>query len=497
MLHVGNAEILQIAEAVAREKGINRDTVIEAMEQAIQSAGRRKYGMEHNIKAEISRKTGEVKLSRALEVVESVEDSFTQITLGDALERVENIELGGFVYDPLPPIDLGRVAAQTAKQVIVQKVREAEREKQYEDFKDRKGEILSGVVKRVEFGGVIVDLGRAEAIMKREQSIKNETFKVGDRIKAYVQDVIKDTKGPQIILSRTDDQMLVKLFELEVPEIYEGNIQIKAVARDPGSKAKIAVFATDSSIDPVGSCVGMRGTRVKNITEELSGERVDIIAWNKDIPQFVISALTPAEISKVIIDEDRRRVEVIMPTEQLSLAIGRRGQNVRLASKLVGWNIDVMTEDQASKRRTDEFNSATELFMNALDVEEVLAQLLTVEGFTSVEQIVSINLSVLQSIEGFDEDLAVALKERAQNYIDNQNIDIISKLETLGVEQELIDILDVTPDSLLRLAEYGVKTIEDLGELSVEEFKALVPNTNLNNSAIAELIKSAREGEEK
>ena len=309
--------------------------------------------------------------------------------------------------------------------------------------------------------------------------------------------MIKDTKGPQIILSRTDDQMLVKLFELEVPEIYEGNIQIKAVARDPGSKAKIAVFATDSSIDPVGSCVGMRGARVKNITEELSGERVDIIAWNKDIPQFVISALTPAEISKVIIDEDRRRVEVIMPTEQLSLAIGRRGQNVRLASKLVGWNIDVMTEDQASKRRTDEFNSATELFMNALDVEEVLAQLLTVEGFTSVEQIVSINLSVLQSIEGFDENLAVALKERAQNYIDHQNIDIINKLETLGVEQELIDILDVTPDSLLRLAEYGVKTIEDLGELSVEEFKALVPNTNLNNSAIAELIKAARDGEEK
>ncbi len=496
MLHVGNSEILQIADAVAREKGIGRDIVIEAMEQAIQSAGRRKYGMEHNIKAEISRKTGEVKLCRALEVVENVEDSFTQITLEDAREREEGLSLGDFVYDPLPPIDLGRVAAQTAKQVIVQKVREAEREKQYEDFKDRIGEILSGTVKRVEFGSVIVDLGRAEAIMKREQSIKNETFKTGDRIKAFVQDVIKDTKGPQIILSRTDDRMLIKLFALEVPEIYEGNIQIKAVARDPGSKAKIAVFATDSSIDPVGSCVGMRGARVKNITEELGGERIDIIQWNKDIPQFVISALAPAEISKVIIDEQRNRVEVIMPTEQLSLAIGRRGQNVRLASKLVGWNIDVMTEDQASKRRTDEFNSSTELFMQTLDVEEVLAQLLTVEGFTTVEQVAEADLSTLQSIEGFDENLSTELKTRAQNYIDTQNTEIITKLEELGVEQELIDVLDVSPDSLLRLAEYGVKTIEDLGELSVEEFKALVPNNGMSNSDIQNLIKAARAGEE-
>lgn len=497
MLHVGNSEILQIADAVAREKGIGRDLVIEAMEQAIQSAGRRKYGIEHNIKAEISRKTGEVKLCRVLEVVDNVEDSFTQISLADAGEREENISIGAFIYDPLPPIDLGRVAAQTAKQVIVQKVREAEREKQYEDFKDRIGEILSGTVKRVEFGNVIVDLGRAEAIMKREQSIKNETFKTGDRIKAFVQDVIKDTKGPQIILSRTDDRMLVKLFALEVPEIYEGNIQIKAVARDPGSKAKIAVFSSDSSIDPVGSCVGMRGARVKNITEELSGERIDIIQWNKDIPQFVISALAPAEISKVIIDEQRKRVEVIMPTEQLSLAIGRRGQNVRLASKLVGWNIDVMTEDQASKRRTDEFNSATELFMQALDVEEVLAQLLTVEGFATVEQIAESDLATLQSIEGFDENLALELKNRAGNYIDNQNTEIITKLEELGVEQELIDVLDVSPDSLLRLAEYGVKTIEDLGELTVEEFKALVPNNNMSNNNIQELIKAARAGEEK
>lgn len=492
MLHVGNSEILQIADAVAREKGVNRDTIIDAMEQAISSAGRRKYGQKHNIKAEISKKTGEVKLSRLLEVVENVEDFFTQISLEDAKERDPEINLGEFVYDPLPPIDLGRVAAQTAKNVIVQKVKEAEREKQYEDFKDRVGEILSGVVKRVEFGNVIIDLGRTEAIMPRDQSIKTEMFKVGDRIKAYVKNVVKDTKGPQIILSRSDENMLGKLFELEVPEIYEGNIEIKAIARDPGSKSKIAVFASDSSIDPVGSCVGMRGNRVKVITEELSGERVDVIAWNRDVAQFVINALAPAEISKVVIDEAGRRVEVILPTEHLSLAIGRRGQNVRLASKLVGWKIDVMTEDQASKRRSDEFNSTTELFMSSLDVEEVLAQLLTVEGFTSVEQIASVDLSILKGIEGFDENLATEIQNRALACVNVRNEEIVHNLEELGVEQELLDVLDVEAESLLKLAEYGVKTIEDLGELTVQEFRNLVPNSAMSDSEIEELITSSR-----
>lgn len=495
MLNVGNSEILQIADAVAREKGIARDIIIESMEQAISSAGRRKYGQEHNIKAEINRKTGEVRLYRLLEVVENVVDFLTQIDLHDAKQRDPEVELGGFIYDLLPPIDLGRVAAQTAKQVIVHEVKKAEREKQYEDFKNRVGEIINGVVKRVEFGGVVVDLGRAEAIMRRDQSIRNESFKVGDRIKAYVKDVVKDTKGPQIILSRTDEQMLVKLFELEVPEVYDGNIEVKAVARDPGSKAKIAVFSRDSGMDAVGSCVGMRGARVKNITEELSGERVDVIAWSKDLPQFVINALAPAEISKVVIDEERKRVEVILPTEQLSIAIGRRGQNVRLASKLVGWSIDVMTEDQASKRRADEFNSATELFMSTLDVEEVIAQLLTVEGFNTVEQIASIDLSVLSSIEGFDESIATELKSRAERFVEEKNSDIVSKLEELGVEQELLDAIDVSPESLLRLAEYGVKTIEDLGELSVEEFKSLVPDTTMSAAAINDLIKAARNAE--
>lgn len=492
MSNLGNSEILQIADSVAREKGIPRDTIITAMEQAIQTAGRRKYGQEHNIQAEINQRTGEVKLSRLLEVVENVEDNFTQISLSDAKERDESLNLGDFAYDLLPPIDLGRVAAQTAKQVIVQKVREAEREKQYEDFKDRIGEILSGIVKRVEFGNVIVDLGRTEAIMRRDQSIRNEVFKPGDRIKAYVQDVIKDTKGPQIILSRTDDRMLAKLFELEVPEIYEGTIEIRAIARDAGSKAKMAVFSKDSSVDPVGSCVGMRGARVKAITAELAGERIDIIQWNKDAAQYIISALSPAEISKVIMDEDKNRVEVILPVEQLSIAIGRRGQNVRLASKITGWNIDVMTEDQASKRRSEEFNSATELFMAALDVEEVIAQLLTVEGFTTIEQVASAEVNSIAAIEGFDEALAEELKSRANAYIDSKNEEIVSQLEQLGVEQDLIDALNVEPDNLLKFAEYGIKTVEDLGELSLEEFKALSPTSGMTDAAIRELIKASR-----
>jgi len=492
MLNVGNAEILQIADAVAREKSISRDTIISAMEQAIQTAGRKKYGQDHNIKAEINKKTGEIKLYRVFEVVETVEDYLTQISLSDAREKDPELNIGDFISESLPPIDLGRVAAQTAKQVIVQRVRDAEREKQYEDFKDRVGEILSGVVKRVEFGNVIVDLGRTEAIMRRENAIKNEIFKTGDRIKAYVQDVVRDTKGPQIILSRTNDKMLAKLFELEVPEIYEGAIEIIAIARDPGSKAKIAVFSRDSGLDPVGSCVGIRGSRVKAITAELGGERIDVIAWHKDAAQFIINSLAPAEISKVIIDEDKNRVEVILPSEQLSIAIGRRGQNVRLASKLTGWNIDVMTEDQASKRRVDEFNAASELFMTALDVEEVIAQLLTVEGFISLEHIAAADLATLTAIEGFDEALAQELQSRAIAYLDKQNEELINKLETLGVQQELIDVLTVEPKYLLNLAEYGIKTVEDLGELTVHEFKALVPSSTMTDQDILRLIQESR-----
>ena len=496
MINIGNTEILQIVESVSREKGISKEHLFSTMEQAVQVAGRKKYGHEHNIKVEISRKTGEIKLFRVLEVVEELENYFTQVLLEDALVKNPDAKVGDEVYELLPPIDLGRVSAQNAKQVIIQRVGEAEREKQYHDFKDRKGEILNGIVKRVEFGSIIVDLGgRAEAIVKKDQTIKGENYKINDRIKAYVQDVRLEPKGPQIFLSRTDERMLAKLFELEVPEIYDGVIEIKAVARDPGSKAKIAVYASDSSIDPVGSCVGIRGNRVRAVTAELGGEKIDVILWSKNLAQFVISSMAPATISKIVIDEDKGRVEIVVPTDQLSIAIGRRGQNVRLASKLTGWSIDVMTDEQESKRRTDEFNSTTELFMTGLDVEEVIAQLLSVEGFANIEQIASAEVSTLTAIEGFEEELAIEIKNRAINYINEKNDKIIEKLEQLGVEQELIDVLELAPEQLLTLAEYGIKTIEDLGEMTVAEFKSLVPNSNQSKEDIELLIKTAR-GEE-
>ncbi|MDR0329538.1 MAG: transcription termination factor NusA, partial [Rickettsia sp.] len=397
----------------------------------------------------------------------------------------------------LPPIDLGRVAAQAAKQIIIQRVGEAEREKQYEDFKDKKGEILNGTVKRVEFNNIIVDLGgRAEAMIKKEQLIRGESFKVNDRIKAYVQDVRLSSKGPQIFLSRTDNQMLIKLFELEIPEIYDNIIELRAIARDPGSKAKVAVFASDSSVDPIGSCVGIRGNRIKAITNELNGEKIDVILWSKNIAQFIMNALAPAEIAKIVIDEDKNIVDVVVSQDNLSLTIGRRGQNVRLASKLTGWNINVMTEDQESKRRNDEFCSATELFMETLDVEEVIAQLLSAQGFTSLEQLASSKIETLMNIEGFEEELATEIRERAINYVNAKNEKIIIKLEALGVEQELIDVLDLQPEFILKLAEYGVKTIEDLGELTVNEFKSLVPNSNMVDDDIELLIRTARTRED-
>lgn len=494
MVNVGNAEILQIIEAVSREKSISKEHLITVMEQAIQVAGRRKYGNEHNIRAEISRKNGEIKLFRVLEVVESPESYFTQISLTDAREQKSDVDLGDEIYEILPPIDLGRVAAQTAKQVIVQRVNEAEREKQYHDFKDKKGDILTGTVKRIEFGNVIVDLGgRAEAIIKKDQLIRSENLKVNDRIKAYAQDVRSEIKGPQIFLSRVDDNMLAKLFELEVPEIYDGIIEIQSIARDPGSKAKVAVFAADSSVDPIGSCVGIRGSRVRAITNELNGEKIDIVLWNQNIAQFVMNAMSPVEISKIVIDEDRGRVEIVVPAEQLSIAIGKRGQNVRLASKLTGWHIDVMTDEQESKRRTNEFNSTTDLYMNALDIEEVIAQLLSAEGFVSIEQIASTDSEDLTAIEGFDEELATELKRRATAYVDEKNNSIINKLEQLGVVQDLIDILNLEPEHILMLAEYGIKTIEDLAEVTIDELKALIPNTNLSYQDLEILIKTARE----
>lgn len=492
MINTGNIEILQIIDSVAREKNIPKESLITAMEQAVQVAGRKKYGNDHNIRAEINRKTGDIKLFRVLEVVEKAEDHFTQISLEDAKEGKEDAKIGDEIHDLLPPIDLGRVAAQTAKQVIIQRVSEAERERQYEDFKDRKGEILNGTIKRVEFNNMIVDLGgRAEAIIKKDQLVRGESYKVNDRIKAYVQDVRLVPKGPQIFLSRTDDKMLVKLFELEVPEIYDNVIEIKAVARDPGSKAKIAVFASDSSVDPIGTCVGLKGNRVRAITNELGGEKIDIVLWSKNVAQFVMNALAISEISKIVIDEDRHLVDVVVTQENLSLAIGKRGQNVRLASKLTGWNINVMTEEQESKRRNEEYSSITKLFMDALDIEEVIAQLLYAKGFMSLEQIASSKIETLMDIEGFEEELAAEIQNRAINYVNIKNERILSKLEELGVEQELIDILELSPESILKLAEYGIKTIEDLGELKVSEFKSLVP-TNMKDEDIELIIDTAR-----
>ncbi|WP_341748748.1 transcription termination factor NusA [Candidatus Tisiphia endosymbiont of Sialis lutaria] len=492
MVNIGNIEILQIIESVAREKNLPKEALLSAMEQAVQAAGRKKYGNEHNIKAEINRKNGNISLFRVLNVVDNVEDHFTQISLNDAIEKKDDAKIGDEIYELLPPIDLGRVAAQTAKQIIIQRVSETEREKQYEDFKDKKGEILNGIVKRIEFNNIIVDLGRAEAIIKKDQLIRGENFKVNDRIKAYVQDVRLVSKGPLIFLSRSDDQMLIKLLELEIPEIYDNVIELRAIARDPGSKAKVAVFASDSSIDPIGSCVGIKGNRIRAITNELNGEKVDIILWSKNIAQFIMNALAPAEIAKIVIDEDKNMVDVVVSQDNLSLAIGRRGQNVRLASKLTGWNINIMTEDQESKRRSDEFRSATELFMESLDVEEVIAQLLSAQGFTSLEQLASSKIETLMNIEGFEEELAAEIIERSINYVNAKNEKIIIKLENLGVEQELIDILDLQPEFILKLAEYGIKTIEDLGELTVNEFKSLVPNSNMADNDIELLIRTAR-----
>lgn len=492
LANFGNNEIIQVADAVAREKGISRDSVIEAMENAIQAAGKRKYGHKHNIKVEIDPRTGEIKLFRGFEVVEVVENTYTEISLADAKLTNPDIEIGGSVYELLPPIDLGRVAAQSAKQIIVQKVRDAERDRQFELFKHRIGDIMNGIVKRIEFGDIIIDIGRDEAILKKDQLIKGEIFRPNDKIHVYVEDVRRVPKGPQIFLSRTHDQFLAKLFAQEVPEIYDNVIEIKSVAREPGSRAKIAVYCRDPSIDPIGSCVGIRGNRVQAVVNELKGEKVDIIAWSTNPATFLVNALTPAEVTKVLIDEDKHSVEVIVPNEQLSLAIGRRGQNVRLASKLTGWHIDILTEDEQSKRRSEEFNYLTTMFMETLDVEEILAQLLASEGFTSVEEVALVSIDDLSSIDGFDQNLAQALKDRAETYLKNANIKFNEQVESLGIESSLIEMLDLPKDKIIQLAEAGIKTIEDLADLKVKEFHEILPNSGLNNDQIKDLIALAK-----
>ncbi|MBK1664675.1 transcription termination/antitermination protein NusA [Rhodospirillum rubrum] len=467
-------ELVQVADTVARDKSIEREEVFAAMEQAIQKAGRSKYGHEHDIRARIDRKTGEIRLARYIEVVEEVENEFTQITLAGAKRKKTDIELGEFLVDPLPPIDFGRIAAQTAKQVIVQKVRDAERERQFAEYKDRLGEIINGLVKRVEFGNVIVDMGRAEALLRRDEVIPREHFKNGDRIRAYIMDVRQEPRGPQIFLSRTHEQFMAKLFAQEVPEIYDGIIEIKSVARDPGSRAKIAVLSNDHAIDPVGACVGMRGSRVQAVVAELQGEKIDIIQWATDPATFVVNALAPAEVAKVVLDEEANRIEVVVPDEQLSLAIGRRGQNVRLASKLTGWDIDILTEAEESERRQDEFRIRTQAFIEALDVDDVIAHLLVTEGFTTVEDVAFVAVAELSEIEGFDEDVASELQNRAQVFLAERERLNEERRKELGVVDEMAEIEGLTAAMLVALGEKGVKTLDDLGDLASDELIEIV-----------------------
>ena len=462
-------ELLQIADAVAREKVIDREIVLAAMADAIQKAARSRYGSETNIRADINSKTGEIRLQRLLEVVEAAEDYSTQIPLELARDRNPDAKLGDFIADPLPPMDFGRIAAQSAKQVIVQKVREAERDRQYDEFKDRIGEIVNGTVKRVEYGNVIVDLGRGEGIIRRDEMIPRENMRYGDRVRAYVYDVRRAQRGPQIFLSRTHPQFMVKMFTMEVPEIYDGIIQIKSVARDPGSRAKIAVISNDSSIDPVGACVGMRGSRVQAVVGELQGEKIDIIPWSQEPASFIVNALQPAEVAKVVLDEESERIEVVVPDEQLSLAIGRRGQNVRLASQLTGWDIDIMTEQEESERRQKEFNERTALFMEALDVDEMVGQVLASEGFAQVEELAYVDLDEITSIDGFDEDTADEIQTRAREYLERLEAEMDAKRKELGVTDELRQIDGLTSQMMVALGEDGIKTIEDFAGCAADD----------------------------
>ena len=488
---IARPELLLVADAVAREKSIDRDEVLEAMEQAIQKAGRAKYGHEKDIRATIDRKTGDVRLSRWTEVVEAAENEDTQIPLHIALKFKPEIKLGEFIVDPLPPIDFGRIAAQTAKQVIVQRVREYERKRQFAEFKDRVGEIINGVVKRTEYGNLMVDLGRAEALLRRDELIARESFRNGDRVRAYIYDVREEPRGPQIFLSRTHPGFLAKLFAQEVPEIYDGIIEIKAVARDPGSRAKMAVISRDSSIDPVGACVGMRGSRVQAVVQELQGEKIDIIPWSAQAATFVVNALAPAEVTKVVMEEETGRVEVVVPDTQLSLAIGRRGQNVRLASQLTRWDIDILTEAEESERRQEEFRRRSGLFVEALDVDDVIAGLLVTEGFTTLEELAYTPVEELAEIEGFDENVAGELIRRAEEFMQRRDNELDEKRVALGVSDDVASFEEFSPSTLVTLGEKGVKTLDDLADLASDELMEIV-GSGIDEEAANDIIMRAR-----
>lgn len=468
-ISANKAELLAIADAVAREKIIDKAIVIEAMEDAIQRAARARYGAENDIRAKIDTETGDLRLWRVVEVVEEVEDHFKQVDLKQAEKLDKKAKLGDFIVDPLPPIEFGRIAAQASKQVIFQKVREAERERQYEEFKDRAGEIITGVVKRVEFGHVVVDLGRAEGVIRRDAQIPREIVRVGDRIRSLILKVVRENRGPQIFLSRAHPDFMRKLFAQEVPEIYDGIIEIKAAARDPGSRAKIGVISHDGSIDPVGACVGMKGSRVQAVVQEMHGEKIDIIPWSEDLATFVVNALQPASVSRVVLDEEEERIEVVVPDDQLSLAIGRRGQNVRLASQLTGSAIDIMTEDESNEKRQNEFMQRSDMFQAELDVDETLSQLLVAEGFSELEEVAYVDPAEIAAIEGLDDEIAVELQSRAVEALEKREEAARTRRKELGVEDDLAEMPYLTEAMLVTLGEAGIKTLDDLADLATDE----------------------------
>ncbi len=489
-------EIVLVADAVAREKNIDKEDVFVAMEIAIQKAGRSRYGAEHDIRASIDRKTGAITLARYREVVENdaeIENEAAQLRLKDAKKIQKDIKVGEFIVDVLPPVDFGRIAAQTAKQVIVQKVRDSERNRQYEEYKEKIGTIVNGTVKRIEFGNVIVDIGKTEAVLRRDEIIPREKFKNGDRIRAYVLDVRRETRGPQIFLSRTCPEFMAKLFTSEVPEIYDGIVQIMGVARDPGSKAKIAVKANDMTIDPVGACVGLRGIRVQAVVTELQGEKIDIVPYSEDKAQYLVAALAPAEVTKVVIDEETGRMEAVVPEEQFSIAIGRRGQNVKLASQLMGADIDVLTEAQEQERRANENKVRLNRFMEALDVDDMIAHLLIAEGFTTVDEVAFVDLKELSEIEGFDEDIATELQTRAKEFVEKRNAEFAKKSKNLGISDELKSMEGLDQEMIIKLAENNVKTLDDLADLAGDELVEILGENVISLTEANRIIMAARE----
>ena len=486
-------ELIQMADALAREKDITKADVLEAMEQGISKAGRSKYGPDYDIRTQIDPNTGAIKMARYLTVTETVEDEFTQISLADAQKKDKNLKLGDEIVDILPPMDFGRIAAQTAKQVITQKVREAERLRQYNEMKSKKGEIVSGIVKRVEGGNLILEIGRVEALLRRDELIPRETYRIGDRLRAYVLDVRPEIKGPQVFLSRSHPQFLAQLFTAEVPEIYDGTIEIKSVARDPGSRAKIAVWSKDNTLDARGACIGMRGVRVQAIVQELQGEKIDVVQWSSDPATFIVNALAPNEVLKIVIDEESKNVEIVLSDEQLSMAIGRRGQNIKLISQLTGWHIDMMTEAQESEHRMNETKERVDLFMQALDIDEMMAHLLIQEGFSKVEDIAYISLAELAGIEGFDEALAEELQNRAKAYLIVRQDNLEKEIAELKIKDDLRHFDGLSLDKLVKLGNKGIKTLDDLADLAGDELVELLGDEMISLEEANTLIMKARE----